>query len=335
MTERLFCVDKYRFVRLSYVQKQLFIRVLTAALKHCKYKLIIGFNRKPAERIFDLSFDKSERFRLKINLNISKRKSFGKGWDRVHEIIFRASYIAAYLKCVEKASEAVPTDYFDGLVLLNAIDDISQKRVEIYSALDGGNRAVIRPLEVSCAVNAINTLLTEIFVELPNECKAPMKRCVDDLLEYTALPEAACYGKGDSENALVGQLLRLVGTADKRPACFKPFAMFKDYGIQDIGDVAVEDLLKVGCYTENAFQRGVVMRLLLLSHNVPDERVESYGWLFSMMSEYCENCVYYFKSVQNTEMKILKDNKKAIKRVVEKINVLYNVESSGTVHVIE
>lgn len=144
--------------------KQQFIGLLAGEFENCSFDIVLGFESSFRNRICTLKFVNCKQVEVCVNLGYVKKSVCVDGCSLMFKVFFCASYVAEYIKQIERAGYSVPQSYFEGLAFLNAIEVYkSEKLVSVYSPIlhwetKPKRSYCLRPLEVSCAINSLNKM---------------------------------------------------------------------------------------------------------------------------------------------------------------------------------
>lgn len=329
-------------IAFSYGQKMLFYEILSAELGTCRFHIDATYVWKRPEQILSAAFSDAGRLRLEINLHVTKDALFHGDRAVEHSICFRAYFIAAYIRCIESAYDRLPQTYFEGLVLLNALNDRhSGRRVAVATPIADKRRpGTLRPLEVHCAILALTRMLLVHAEELSPRERKEAERRRDELLCYSSLPEVAYEKSRQPSHALFSELHRLRQTLASAPQLPEACALFQKNGMQTIREMTVEELLRACEKTEDRFWNGVALRFAACAAPgcsrawfAPTDRIPAEA------AQYLEDSVTYFKEQRDTASFLLRENLSAVKQTAGRIQ-LWIAETeffgdSGTIHYVQ
>ncbi len=319
--------------------KQQFIGLLASEFENCSFDIVLGFESSLKNRICTLKFVDYKQVEVCVNLGYVKKSVCVDGSSLMFKLYFCASYVAEYIKQIERARCSVPQSYFEGLAFLNAIDVCkSEKVVSVYSPLFHWEKKpkrsyCLRPLEISSAINALNKIKLLASSELNQQEKLVVNTFCDSLLLYAGLPEVSYNHSRVPVYALIDAFKKLADFIAKEPSLNQEFPILALAPFGQIEQMSVNDLLLHCIQSDNEFLMGVSIRLIAFLH--PSQNIEftddTHNKLVDMMNQYIDYSLSYCYELSKSGRCLKKDNLYAIKTAVKSINGYLSVDGTGVI----
>lgn len=319
--------------------KQQFIGLLASEFENCGFDIVLGFESSFNGRICTLKFIDDKRIEVYANLGYVKKSVCVDGCSQMFKVHYCTLFIAEYIKHIERAKNNIPQSYFDGLAFLNAIEVYkSEKTVSVYSPLSHWDRKPkhsfnMRPLEISCAINALNRIRLSVSLELSKQEQFAVKHFCDSLLLYASLPEISYVHTRIPAYTLADSLKRLANLISKEPELVQEFPVLALARFEHIMQLTVNDLFLHCIQSDNEFLTGVSIRIIAFlhpSHNIQftdDVRRK----LTDVLNEYIDYGITYCKELSKPGRCLLNDNLFAVKTAVKSINDYLTIYGTGVI----
>lgn len=304
----------------SYQLKQMFAFLLSNELSDCKFDVLLEFESSVANRICTLKFARANQAMICVNLGYVGRSIDATGCSLLLKVHYCALFIAEYVKHVERSKSTAPHNYFEGLVLLNALEVYGKRKTqEIYSPLSHWNkkprrRCCMRPIEISCAINSLNKLRLLNLVELSEGEISAIRVFSEELLLYSGLPEIAYINTNIPVYTVVDFFQTIRKIVVKNPELKYEFPILMLAPFEQIEHLTTHDLFLSCIQSDNAFLIGLATRLILFLHLQCDMELDScnYKALIGEMKLYVDYCTTYYTESLKSNSYFIKDNLFAI-----------------------
>lgn len=321
----------------SYGRKFVFNSLLSNELRDSSYRIDARYEWKYKDQILSFRVIDNCTMRLGINLNFKENELFSDN-NLIEEINvkYRAYYISSYVHCMELATVSNPKSYFDGLVLLCAINNILSKRKSVsLSPLMNRRHTIFRPIDVYCAIRALSRLIIEYNNMLLESQKVELNAAINALILYSLLPEINYMRKRPMYSLLceIKELQRNIYLAGE--GWMDTFPLFKEYEINSLSDATLDYFLDKCSQSQNAFWTGITMRLMIYAGcGIEVDKTEKMNGLIDCIQKYKKDCVNYFMDMQKNSNILLADNYIAIKKIIGKLHKTFTFLPivSGALH---
>lgn len=322
----------------SYGKKAAFDLILSQLLGGSSYTINAQYEWQKPARVFSLHFSDEKSVRLSINLNTGADWLFHNCERRAElSLRCRAYYIAAYLQCLEAAAGANPQSYFSGLTALCAINSIySRDAVVSFFPSANQRRAVLRPIDVDCAIRALRFLQINCSELLSSEAKCRCESAVNSFLTYAILPEISCV-----RNAPVYSLLAEIKAFARMTGTGKPargnFPLFEENGMSRLLDMS-SDVFTDACErSRNPFWTGAAIRLLAYGGNRVKPESHYTPSISESVCRFREDTIRYCGAARGATESLLQDNNLAVRRLSRMMDRAFPAvpSASGTLHYYE
>lgn len=329
---------KHRTTHSSHDRKVLFDRILSKDLAVCKYKIKAFYKWENSAQIFSFRFLDEKNIEVGINLNIDKDLFSSSPYSRELDICYRSYFIANYLRCLEGAEDTIPCSLFQGLVVLESVNDIhTQGIIDVYSPLPATKKSRVRPINIHCAIRALTRILIEQKEVVTPHVQIQCERSIDWMVAYTRLPEVM-YGKSRKPKyALFNDLVILKKLLDKHQVTTERYPIFASYGILNFDDQTINELLERGL--SSRFWNDVIIRIIACSggmRSVID--VTTLPEIRESVLAFWEESLSCYQESRTSKNVILDDNLLAIKKMSKKIGQSFSLRGtvgSGALHFIQ
>ncbi len=316
-----------------FAKKLLFEQLLKKELGDGKHMISASYAWDASAQLFSLSVKKPDRMDLRINLNgLEKSRCFSgeRAWEL--ELRFRAGFISDYVHCLERACDAKPLSYFDGLAALEAICGVNQKKTKVFSPLSEAAPA-LRTIDVYCAIRALTRLQLECGDRMPETDKEACGNVLETFFDYSELPEIG-YDRGKPVYALQIALQRLQAGIRAGQIIPEQYALFSEYGMASFPKMGFEEFTEACDKADNPFWSGAALRMIAYSRQEAPVEILGKERLTACLTEFRKACVSYSEEQEGHSGKILKDNYEAIKRTAQKMEKACGgaKSSSGALH---
>ena len=329
---------KHRVTHTSHGQKILFDRILSSDLAVCKYNIKAFYKWESSTQIFSLRFLDERNIEVGINLNIDNGLFRSGSYSTELDICYRSYFIANYLRCLEGAEDTIPSSLFQGLVTLESICDIhTEGKIDIYSPHLATRSPGFKPINVHCAIRALTRLLIEQKNVINPDAQVQCESTINWMLEYTQLPEMMYAKSKKPIYALLNDLLALKKLLDKRPGITNNYSMFTLYGISNIVEQSVDELL--GQSASNRFWNDAIMRIAAYSDGMRGLiDLATLPGIRESVVEFKEKSLSCYQESHNSKNIVLADNLLAIKKLSKRVEQTFSLKepaNSGTLHFIQ
>lgn len=331
-------------MNLSFNIKQQLINLLSHEFETCGFNIVVGFESSFSGRIFTMQLSENNRLELCINLDAVKSGIDLNLSSKKIAIYYCALYIANYVKLMELSKHKTPETYFDGLVILNAIQNYKiHNTISVYSPLKGkkllDSTYCIRPIEVESAIDSWNQILFLLESEISSNDKVVIKKAVNALLLYASLPEVSYISSTMPTYSLYNSLEYIEKLIALDSRVVTSFAIFELLSFQMLTTISTMELFQLYLRRENRFLIGIAIRMIAFMPlaDVCGNNEECISdSLLQAINKYRENSVIYFKELSSSNTQLFKDNLFAIKKAVFALNqymALHGLKgNSGTIH---
>lgn len=324
----------------NYGRKLLFNRILSKELAAGNFRVEASYESTSRQKVVSACVS-DKAIRIKVNISFDKESFFSDCDDPMElSLIYRAYFIAAYIKCLENAKEAVPDSYFEGIVTLDAIYDLVTGKRAVLCNPDLSSRVKsLRPVDVHCAIRAMTRLLIEFGTALTETATFQCEKYIDCLIDYTSLPEVEYNCSKYAFYTVLNETAKLKKLISEYPYVTEKFALFSSYAITSDGLTDVGSLLSLCDEKGGGFIPAMLMRMFAFSaeDNQRLKGVLSHRCVIESYQDFCRSSVLYYS--EDTEKSILlKENWRAIQNIAERIEKLMYDEvqlQSGAVHFAE
>lgn len=324
--------------------KQQFAGLLTDEFENCGFNIILGFESSSKNRICILKFSGCKHVEVCINLGYVGKSVCIEGCSLILKVYYCAFFVAEYIKEIERAKGNIPQSYFEGLTFLNAIDVCkSERAVSVCSPLSHWNKkpersSCIRPLEVGCAINALNKIRLFALSELNKQERSSVSKLCDSLLLYAGLPEVAYNHAKVPVYALADSFRELADIIERKPTAVREFPILTLAPFDQIKQLTVNDLFLYCVQSDNEFLMGVAIRLIAVLYPSSDIKLsnDTQKKLVDAMNQYIDFSLYYFHELTQSGRCLKKDNLYAVKKVIKSINMYLSLNGysviAGNIH---
>lgn len=324
--------------------KQQFIGLLAGEFENCSFDIVLGFESSFRNRICTLKFVNCKQVEVCVNLGYVKKSVCVDGCSLMFKVFFCASYVAEYIKQIERAGYSVPQSYFEGLAFLNAIEVYkSEKLVSVYSPIlhwetKPKRSYCLRPLEVSCAINSLNKIKLLASSWMNQQEKLVVNTFCNSLLLYAGLPEVSYNHSRVPVYALIDAFKKLADLIVKEPLLSQEFPILTLAPFEQIQQMSVNDLLLHCIQSNNEFLMGVAIRLIAFLH--PSQNIafadDIHNKLADTINQYIDYSLSYCYEFSKSGRCLKTDNLYAIKAAAKSIDEYLNVDGiyviAGNIH---
>ena len=331
-------MNNIKLSQTSYGRKILFSKILSAELCDCKYKIDAFFEWAPHNQVFSVSLRNDGVMRLAINLNAKEDALFGYGANAVEfSVLYRAYFIANYIRAIEGVCSACPSSYYAGILTLGVINNIcSGIGIKGYTPTYLTPKVSLNLIDFQCGIQAMTRLMIEHSTEFSREDQTKIQRYVNMLIDYRSLPEVAYSNSSYPVYTCISELKKLQKTLSFVPTAVENFALLKPCGGIIGKEINATSLLHLYQKTDDVLWLGLYMRILALSggkHMLTDRLLNDK--LQDCITQFRKDSLAYYSENNNAQQKILKDNLLAIIFLSDKVNqICSNNEclGSGIIH---
>lgn len=322
----------------SQKHKFLFNKILSTELSTCKYKIEAFYEWKNKTQIFSLRFKDSTTIELGINLNFAVESIFF-GSNKALELTidYRSYFIVTYLHCLENITNTVPNTLFQGLVALEAIQNIhTTSTITSYSPLAIADLR-LKPIDVHCAIWSLSRICIEQKGAVSQGVQSNCENAISWLVNYTRLPEIEYNESNEPEYSVLSDLLRFKKLAASSPEILAQYSLFNQYGILDFNALTISNLLANEALSD--FWVGVIIRVLAFSENKPSLLdITALPIIRNGIVRFKKDCLAYFHECSVHKQELLSANLLAIKKTAMKIEQTFfenGAVETGALHFIQ
>lgn len=329
---------KHKVTQTSHGQKILFDRILSRDLAVCKYNIKAFYKWERSAKIFSLRFLDEKNIEVGINLNIDKGLFRAGPYSTELDICYRSYFVANYLRCLESAEDTTPSSLFQGLVVLESICDIhTDGKIDIYSPHLATRSSGLKPINVHCAIRALTRLLIDQKNVITPDVQVQCESTINWMVEYTLLPEVMYAKSRKPVYTLLNDLLVLKKLLDKQPGITNSYSMFTSYGISNIVEQSIDELL--GQTASNRFWNDAIMRIVAHSDGMRGLiDLATLPGIRKSVVEFKEKSLSCYQESHNSKNIVLADNLLAIKKLSKRVEQTFSLRepaNSGTLHFIQ
>lgn len=319
-----------------YAKKILFNELLTKDLCNSAYLINAEYQWKKPSCVFSFSI-KNDSIQLCINLNCMDDNLFFSD-DRGIELVvrYRAYFISNYIRCLEAVWNTNPQSYFNGLVDIEAINALHEKKVESYSPLSK-SWIELRPIDIHCAIRALTRLLFECGNWIPCDVKQYCETQIDSFIVYSQLPEIE-YHERTPMYSLQVALKTLHNNLLTGKIRLQQYSIFSDNNMCVFEDMLLDGFIGTCSKSGNPFWAGVAIRLIAFSGIQLDSSFsDSKGFLSNYVMDFQQSCIRYSKEYRGYSSRLTTDNFEAIKRIAQCVErTVHNTfTNAGALHYIQ
>ena len=264
---------------------------------------------------------------LGINIHFYRQRFIENDKNNDYRLKFRAYYISAFIKSLEKAADTMPLSYFSGLVSLCAINILQcGKTTESYSPIEGKLR-YLRPIDIHCAITALNRLISDNKNQLSDKSIKEIKEYTDKLVLFTLLPEIG-YCKAEPVYSLLTEIKQLYNRLVMQGCPADEYVLFGE-NIYDYLNETIESIISKESIKDNPFIQGAAMRMIAWSgrKNITDQ---VYNIFTECYEKYRCDSVKYYKETGNKNDELLRCNLVAVKKLSQKLEQYFGIYKVNT-----
>lgn len=307
----------------SYRKKLLFNHTLSAALYDSKYKINASYSWEQGDQVFTIALDKNNTIHLQINLNFNSSPLFdGEAHALELTLLFRAYFIESYVRLLENAHTSVLSDYFTGVVLLEVISDICNKRkIKGFTLKCDSNQGRISLADIHCSIQAITRVLVNLLEQPASNTAMKCRNYLNTCLDVSEMPEV-CYSNSKQPMftavVIFSKLQDLLSNHADRCGEFYALSIFKElpqkaFSVSILEDICVD--------TGTPFWYGLYARLTALSTSARvSSQLRSLESFADCVKQFKERCMAFYTHYINSENHLIKNNIEAIKQLTRGIN---------------
>lgn len=304
-----------RDCKTSFQKKAVLNSILSNELGGCKHRINARYEWKRPDQVLTIGISLKSTFEVGINLNTGRQEHFGDSdCASMLEIIYRAYYIAAYIRCLDDATTAVPQSYFSGLVLLCAINSLcGGKKVRAFSPTKRQSHD-LRPIDVHCAIRALTRLTIDCTERIQENIRDDINGFIDELLTYSMLPEIS-YKRDEALYSILQEIRDLRENVTLRRCSMSDYTFFDELTTKEFTDLSLDELVFICENSQNPFWGNLAMRLFAhLGKYIGTTKGEE-SFITSCIQHFGEDSIRYYRDTEQTENLLLIDNLAAIKRL--------------------
>lgn len=291
-----------------------------------------------------MQFTDDDRVEICLNLGHVRKSLDAAGCSLMLKIHYCALFVAEYVKHIERAKSSLPQNYFEGLVFLNALEVYKGKKASgICSPLSRWRKRPrhacrVRPIEISCAINALNKLRLFTPVELNEEERLAIRVFSEELLLYSGLPEIAYVGTKVPIYTVVDFIKTIGKIAADDPETRQEFPMLMLAPFEQIDHMTTHDLFLCCIQSDNTFLIGLAVRLIVFLQLQYDIKLENCSCeaLVEEIKQYIDYSTVYYTEASRSNSYLIKDNLFAISIAVKAANNYLSAcgedVNSGNIH---
>lgn len=310
----------------SYVLKKLFYEILSRELIFYNFTIHVSFEWRQSGQLFSVWFFDVYKVELKVNLKAVGNSLFWR-METIINVYYSAYFIADYIRRLRNAFDTEPDNYFDGLVTIDGLFDMtSNRKINIYSPVNMERntckKKTVRAIEIQNAISALDRVRTEFHQVLNADQKCYVDNKISEFLLYSEMPEIVydnsavpIYSAIDTLDCLH----KMVGDAGiaERAKVLKGI----DKKMLNLNIDMLPDIIHKA--KDNKVFFGLVLRLLCISKVIEVIcKGDVYdGSLLFATNEYRHKSVSYSQKCGLTNNKLIRDNMRAIGFISKEINI--------------
>ncbi len=318
----------------SFQKKATFNSILSKELGGCKHKINARYEWKRQDQVLTISVSLKNTFEVGINLNTGRQEHFGDSANApMLEILYRAYYISAYIRCLDDANSAAPQSYFSGLVLLCAINSLcGGKKVRAFSPIEKQPHN-LRPIDVHCAIRALTRLTIDYTERIPENSRDDINGIINELLTYSMLPEIS-YNGGKAIYSLLQEIRELWGNVTLHRCSITDYTFFDEMVTKECLDLSLNELVLICENSQNLFWGNLMIRLSAHLGKCIDTNKNQEPFITSCIQHFGEDSVRYYRDTEQTENILLSDNLVAIKKLSRMSEQAFSIVTAncGKIH---
>ncbi len=319
----------------THIYKCLFNEILTNELFACGYKIDASFESKRRDRIGFAKITSDRTIRLLINTNFAPDPIFeGAETSRELGVIYRAYYIASYIRLLESVRERTPRSYFDSLVTLESICDTLEGKVTLYSPISQKGIRNFRPIDAYCAIRALTGIQLRhedmLAGDIPERCEA----AISELISYSALPEICFESSREPAYALISHIARLRRLTGAREDVLLQYKFFTCCGAEKLSQMPLEEISHLGDASACDFWAQAAIRLCAVTSRCG---LHADDTVTKAVGRFREDSVTFMKDCADSKSEILRSDLTAVKKLSKKIGEMFpdNAHVCGSIHYYE
>ena len=316
----------------TFIRKTIIDNMLSRHLHSLALQVKAGYGWLRDGRVLSLRYLGQGQVRLTVNLNFGTSSFFPKNQELF--LLYRVYFIEQYLRFWAQAATLEPDSYFLGLALLCAGNDMAEgKTAAAYLPGSAEKPGQIRPVDVHCAIGALNRLLYENDDRLTAENAAACEDQLEQLFLYSTLPEAALDRHGRSYYSLPEELKRLSSDTLAFPEELRRCSLLSVLGAEPLRDLTVTAFVEKCEASGNPFWLGAALRIL---SRCPS-RVPIKEPLRQAIGDYRFDSINYWRECRNREQGLQAENLKLIQATASALDPYISPEesSAGSIHCIQ
>lgn len=304
-----------REYKTNFQKKMTFNSILSKELGDCKHRINARYEWKRPDQVLTVGVSLKNTFEVGINLNTDRQVHFDDSANAsMLEIIYRAYYISAYIRCLDDATSVAPQSYFSGLVLLCAINSLcGGKKVRAFSPVEK-QRHNLRPIDVHCAIQALTRLTIDFTERIPEKSRDNINGIINELLTYSMLPEISY--KGDKVvYSLLQEIRDLLGNVTSHRCSITDYTVFSEMVTKEFHDLSLNEMVLICENSHNLFWGNLMIRLFAHLGKCIDTTKKQESFITSCIQHFGEDSVRYYLDTEQTKSLLLTDNLVAIKQL--------------------
>ena len=323
----------------SHNSKRVFDKILSTELAHCKYKIKASYEWKQKRQIFSLRFIDAYTVELRVNLNFAIEDVFLDSKKAVElTISYRSYFIATYLQCLESITNTIPDTLFQGIVILEAIENThSGVTVTSYSPLFDSTSLKIRPIDIYCAIYSLKRVCTEKIGTFSQSIKERCEEAIQWMACYSRMPEIEYKKTNKPEYTVLSDLICINKLVTTMPMLLKQYPLLRQFNIWGVESPDIYSLLTNEMLNE--FWIGVLIRMLAFSDNRTFfHSLTAFPKFQKGIEKLRKKSVVYIQECSITEQKSLCANMLAVKKTQMNIDLAYKENDSiksGALHFVQ
>ncbi|MCD7822668.1 MAG: hypothetical protein LUG86_01410 [Oscillospiraceae bacterium] len=305
-------------------EKKLITGLMQKETPGCGFDVVLGFESGLNERILRLRLSGDRK--LEVNLNLGH---IGKSLPRVRSLKIKAYYCALfaseYIRILGRAKREEPGSYFEGLSFLDSVVmHRSEKLISVWSPTylwdrRLGKAHVLRPLEVSAAINALNKIRIFLSNELTEDDRLAVEAICERFISYSGLPEVSYIHSRVPDYSAIDALWRVLKLAEKEPGIGEEFPILS---MLPLDERTTDGFFKRSLQTENEFINGIALRLVAFLRVSPETELseEERERLAGAFKKFMDFSLSFCRENHASVRPIERDNLIAIKTACRAIN---------------
>lgn len=319
-------------------RKILFNKILLSELNLSEFNIDIFFEWTNENQIFSINVKNNKTIKLLINLNVKTEDMFkGSLYEQELTIRYRSYFIVGYLHYLDDIYDASPIDYFNGLVVLELINDLlCNHTMVLHSPIMKDKIREVRVLDVYCSIFAIRTIIDQYDHMLSSD---NINKCKNELLVlemFSLLPETVCTKFRVFEYSALRDFNNINIIFNENKHYLENYAIFNKFSIMSFDNYMISDVFSNKF--NNQFWIDFFLRIYVLYSKKNSQIIlDDYPHLIDRINSFKCNSVNYFSFYKGCNNILIEKNLHTIKKLILEIEHAFNLKSSiksGSLHFI-